>query len=253
MFFFEGHYYLIILGLQAICVWHCVRRGKQNNWIWLIIFLPLIGCLIYIFTEMFTRQDAEKLQSGVGSVFNPGGTIRKLESNLQFSDTFANRVALADAYLHAGQTDRAIGLYESSLEGNFIENEYVLGQLIVAYFQTKRYADILPLAKKIYHVPQFARSRAHILYATALGYTDQPELAEKEFRMMKTKFSNYEARYRYGLFLARYHRDQEARQLFTDMSNEFSHLSSPEKRYNRQWVMMAREQLNKMKHQPVTG
>jgi hypothetical protein len=251
MFLFDGKYYLIILVLQAICVWHCVRRGRQNNWIWLIVFLPLVGCLIYIFSEMFTRRDVEKMQSGVGAVFNPGGTIRRLESNLRFSDTFANRIALADALLEAGQTARAIELYESSLEGNFTENEYVLGQLIIAYFQQRRYEEIIPLAKKIYKVPQFARSRAHILYATALGYAGQIESAEKEFRTMKTKFSDYEARYRYGQLLAATQREQEAKQLFHEILNEQSHLSPQEKRYNRQWFLLVKEELNKVKSKPA--
>src|SRR5258705_12780071 len=124
--FFNSSYYYIILGLQAICVFHCVRKGRQTNWIWLIVFLPLIGCLIYIYTEMFSRRDIQNMQSGMISVFRPGSSVRKLEETLRFSDTFTNRIALADAYLETGDTDRAIEIYESSLEGNFTENEYVL-------------------------------------------------------------------------------------------------------------------------------
>ena len=252
MFFFNNYYYYIIIGLQAICVIHCIRKGRQNNWIWLLVFLPLIGCLIYIFSEIFTGRDIQTLQSGVSSVLNPGGSVRRLENNLRFSDTFANRVALADAYLATGNTDRAIELYESSLEGNFIENEHVLSQLIIAYYQKKRYADILPLAKKIHNLPQFARSRSHILYAAALGYTGNYELAEKEFKTMKGRFANYEARYYYALFLAGTERITEARQLFQEMLNEVSHLSSREKRYNSNWFRLAKDQLNKLNHQAAS-
>lgn len=102
MFFFSTTFYFITIALQAICVLHCVRRGTQQKWIWLIIFLPVIGSLVYIFTEMFSGRDVQKVQSGVGAVFNPSGPIRKLEENLRFSDTFANRTALADAYLAGG-------------------------------------------------------------------------------------------------------------------------------------------------------
>ena len=108
MFFFSTPFYVFTVVLQAICVIHCIRRGNTNNWIWLIIFLPMIGCLVYIFTEIINRRDIQRVQSGMGSVFNPSGAIRKLENNLRFSDTFANRVALADAYLEAGQHVKAI-------------------------------------------------------------------------------------------------------------------------------------------------
>jgi hypothetical protein len=246
MFFSNSYYYYIIIGLQAICVFHCIRKGRPNNWIWLIVFLPLVGCLIYIFTEMFSRRDIQNVQSGMSSVFNPGSSVRRLEENLRFSDTFANRIALADAYLATGNTDRAIELYESGLTGNFTENEYVFGQLIIAYYQKKRYNDIIPIAKKIYQVPQFARSKSHILYAAALGHTGNKEEAEKEFKTMKARFANYEARYYYGLFLAATDRVNEARVLFSEMLGEVSHLSSQERRYNRNWLRLTRDELYKL-------
>jgi len=246
MFFANKYFYFITIVLQLICVVHCVRRGRQqNNWIWIIVFLPVVGCLAYIFTEIFTGSEIQNVQAGVGTMFNPGGRVRRLENNLKFADTFANRVALADAYLANGQADKAIELYESSLTGNFTENEYALNQLIIAYFQVKRYEDILPIAAKIYKLPQFARSRAHILYAAALGYIGHPEAAEKEFKTMKSKFSNYEARYYYGRFLINAGRHEEAFALYNEMVNESSHLSPPERRYNSNWIAQARGELKK--------
>ncbi|MEP7373105.1 MAG: PLDc N-terminal domain-containing protein [Chitinophagaceae bacterium] len=246
-FFANNYFYIITIVLQAICVLHCIRRGRQNNWIWLIVFLPVIGCLIYFFTEIVTRREVHNVQTGVGAVFNPGGRIKRLEENIKVSDAFENKVALADAYLAAGQTMRAIELYEWSLDGNFEENEYVLSQLIIAYFQAKRFEEIIPIAKKIYKRPQFARSKAHILYALALDYTGNSELAETEFKTMKARFSNFEARYQYGLFLIRANRKQEAQQLFAQIVDEASHLSSQEKGYNRGWITLAKDELRKMK------
>lgn len=246
MFPFSSNYYYLILILQAICVIHCLWKSRQYNWIWLIVFLPAIGCLIYIFAEIFSRHDMQKVQSGMSTIFSPGGSVRRLEENLRFSDTFANRIALADAYLSMGNIDRAIELYESSLEGNFTENEYVLSQLIVAYYQKRRYDDIIPIGKKIYHLPQFARSRSHILYAAALGYAGRYDEAEKEFRTMKGRFANYEARYYYALLLAGTERVNEARTIFSEMLSEVSHLSSRERRFNRNWLRLAKEELNKL-------
>lgn len=243
--FFSANYYYIIIGLQAICAIHCLRKGTQQKWIWLIIFLPLIGCLIYIFTEMFTRRDVQNVQSGLGAVLNPGGNVKRLEENLRFADTFANRVALADAYLHTGKVDRAIELYESSLTDLFDENEHVIAQLIVAYYMKERYADIIPLAKKIYNRPQFARSRIHTLYAIALDYAGQPAEAEKEFKKMNGKYSYFEARYHYGLFLRRAGRADEAQQTFTAILEEESHLTPRERRYNREWFGKVKEEVKK--------
>lgn len=44
----------------------------------------------------------QQAQSGISNIFNPGGSIKRMEENLRFSDTFSNRVTLADAYLAIG-------------------------------------------------------------------------------------------------------------------------------------------------------
>jgi hypothetical protein len=243
---FATNYYYIILGLQAICAIHCIRKGTQNKWIWLIVFLPLVGSIAYIFTEIFTRREMEQVQSGAGAIFNPSGKIKKLQDNLRFRDTFDNRIALADAYLAAGQFDSAIELYEKSLVGAFSEHGHCSMQLIIAYFEKKRYDDLITIAKKIYRLPQFTRSRPHMLYAIALGYTSQNEEAEKEFSFMKGKFSNYECRYYYGRFLKRANRINEAKQVFSEMLNESSHLSSNEKRISREWLAKAKEEVKSL-------
>ncbi|THU37355.1 hypothetical protein FAM09_19265 [Niastella caeni] len=246
MFFENSYYYYIPIGLQAICVIHCMRKGNQNKWIWIIVFLPVIGSLAYIFSEIITRRGIDNVTSGVGSVLNPGGSVRKLEEQLRFSDTFHNRIALADAYLATGQTDDAINLYEQSLTGVFTENEHVIKQLIVAYSNVGRYADILPLAKKIYASPQFAKSRVHVLYAMALEQTGKNELAEKEYKTMNGRFAYFEARYQYSLFLLRAGRDDEAKQVLDSMVYEGGHLSSRERRANNVWIGKARDEVRKL-------
>lgn len=245
MFFTNEYFYIITLGLQAICVFHCIRRGTQQKWIWLIVFLPIIGSIAYIFTEMFSGNEVQNLQSGIGTVFNPGGGIKKLEDNLRFADTFNNKVALADAYLSKGEYNRAIELYESSLTSNFVENEHVLSQLIIGYFLVSRYEEIIPLAKQVYKRPQFLRSKAHICYIRALVKTGDAALAETEFKSLNGRFSNFEARYEYGMFLIQSNREQEGKKLLSDLLNEMSHLTGMEKRSNHIWFSKAREALKR--------
>ncbi|MBO9199333.1 tetratricopeptide repeat protein [Niastella sp. MAH-29] len=223
-----------------------MRKGNQNKWIWIIVCVPVVGALIYIFTEMVSGRQLNNVTTGVSSIFNPGGSIRKLEEQLRFSDTFHNRVALADAYLAAGQTKEAISLYEQSLTGVFTENEHVLKQLILAYANVGRFAEMLPLARKMYSSPQFARSKAHLLYAIALEETGNKEQAEKEFKTMNGRFAYFEARYHYALFLLRGGREEEARQVLDTMIYEGRHLSSRERRGNQLWINKAKEEARKM-------
>lgn len=246
MFFDNNYYYYVVIGLQAICVIHALRRNLHQKWIWLIVFLPAIGSLIYIFTEMFNRRDVQNVQTNLSNVLNPGGQISKLEERLRFSDTFNNRISLADAYLSNGQTEKAVKLYESSLTGAFVENEHVRGQLVLAYFSMKRYEDVVSIASKIVQLPQFTRSKVHIHYALSLAYCGEEEKAEKEFKLMNGQFANYEARYNYGIFLEMAGRKEEAIQQFNQLLQESTHLSTREKASYREWFQLSRDAIKKL-------
>lgn len=246
MFFEDNYYYYIVIGLQAICVVHALRKNLHQKWIWLIVFLPVVGSLIYIFTEMFNRRQVQHVQTNLFSVLNPGGQISKLEERLRFSDTFNNRIALADAYLANKQTDKAVKLYEGSLTGAFTENEHVRGQLSLAYFALNRFEDVVNMASKIVHLPQFTKSRVHVIYALSLAYCGEEEKAEKEFKQMNGQFANYEARYNYGIFLEKAERKEEAIQQFNQILHESTHLSPREKASYREWFQLSREALKKL-------
>jgi hypothetical protein len=245
MFFGNPNYYYFVMGLQALCVIHCLRKGREAGWIWFIVFVPIIGSIAYIAVEIINRRNLQDVGAGIGSVIASPGKVKKLEKQLHFSDTFNNRVALADAYLAAGQKQPAIDMYESSLTGAFTENEYVLKQLILAYFEAGQYDRVIPIAKKLYSLPAFARSKAHVLYAMSLEKTGNNEQAEKEYQQMKGRFSNFEARYQYGMFLQRTGRNTEAGKIFKDMTEEATQLTSMERRAGREWFALAKEELRK--------
>jgi hypothetical protein len=196
---------------------------------------------------MIPRRNTGDWKGDLGSLLmSPAGRIRRLEENLSFANTFNNRVLLANAYLTVGRTEEAIELYQTSLTGAFTENEYAIGRLIEAYFTTQRYAELIALARKIYKSPQFARSKAHLLYARALDLSGDKEGAEVEFKKMKGRFADFEARYQYGLFLQRAGRDEEAQVLLEDIVKEAQHLSSRERRANLTWIQKSREELKRV-------
>ena len=154
-----------------------------------------------------------------------------------------NRVALADAYLLNGEKTKAIELYESSLTGAFEENEYVRKQLIIAYSESKQFDEVVAVGKKICNLSTFPRSRTHMLYAIALEKIGQIAEAEKEFLKMQSRFSFYEARYQYGLFLIRSGRTAEAKNIFESILEESAHLSPRERRDANPHLKLVREEL----------
>lgn len=245
--FVNSYFYYAEIALQGLCVFHCIRKGNQNKWIYIIVFLPVIGSIAYFFSEILPglrRSRGPKVD--IGAVINPGGRIKKLEEKVRFADTFNNRIELADAYLAGGMTDKAIEVYENSLAGAFAENEHGNMQLATAYFAKERYEEVIKTVKKVYKTHQFARSPVHVLYAKALEFDGKPDLAEAEFKQMKGRYSNFEQRYEYGLFLERADRVEEAAELFEQMIDEGPHLGSMERRNARVWLSKAKDELKKI-------
>lgn len=225
---------------------HCLRSGTQTTWIWVIIFLPVVGSIAYIFLEMLRGKNVSAID--FSTIFNSKPSIKRLEENLRFTDTFNNRVMLADAYMENGMTQKAIDLYESSLTGAFEENEYVHMQLIKAYFKLDQFEKVVSIAKKISQLPTFPRSRCHMQYAIALEHMGKVQEAEKEFQKMQSRFSFYEPRYEYGLFLLRANRKDEAKDLYESMLAENSQLSPRERRSAAPYLKLVREELKKMEN-----
>ncbi|SCW70178.1 hypothetical protein [Mucilaginibacter sp. NFR10] len=134
MYFGGGNYYYIILILEAFCIIHSLRRGTQQKWLWILIVIPLFGCLYYIYSEILSNRSIRAPKINVEAVINPGAKIKRFEDEVRFTDTFANRVKLADAYLEAGLTDKALEIYQNSLTGAFAENEHVMAQAHCSLF-----------------------------------------------------------------------------------------------------------------------
>lgn len=252
MFFQGGYFYYITIGLQVLCVIHSIRTNN-TRWIWLIVFVPIVGSIAYIVTQMRVGRSIKTPRIDVGAIVNPGGRIKKLEENLRFTDTFSNRMALADAYLDAGMNDKAIELYKDSLTGAFDENEHGLAQLMTAYFREEQYNEVIAIGRRIYKLPQFPRSKAHLTYAMALENSGQTEAAEKEFKAMTGRYSYYEQRYQYAMFLVRSEKFDEARKVLGDMIEEERHLSSMERRASRQWISAAKTELRKVPENSQTA
>lgn len=245
LFYLFSEYYYLVIGLQAVCVWHSYRRGTMQKWIWLIVFLPLVGSLLYIFTEIIQKRHVSSATGSILSFVNPGGRIKKLEHNYNFSGTFTNRIALADAYLDAGMYDKAIGLYEPVLTGIFDNSDGAIRNLIKAYYKTGQFNELVKIAPRIIKSLDFTKTQANLYYALALEELGRFDEAEAEFKKMCHRFCNYEQRYNYGCFLLRREKYPEAREVFEAAINESEFLSGREKSEASEWIGKAKQEVKK--------
>ena len=239
-------FYYLILALQGYCIYHLIKNRNSYYWIFLILFIPVIGSIIYIVTQVFNKNDVEKIQSELTTIINPTKKVKDLEAQLQFSETFQNRVNLADAYFEINDFVNASIHYNASLKDNFQNDFYVVKQLIAAYFELSDYENVLMYSEKIKNNPEFKNSITQFLYGLALDKVGKPDEAEVEMRKIDTRYSNYNERLILAEFLLAKGKRDDAREILLEISTESKNMNKDNKRIYRSTIVQVEKLLNEI-------
>ncbi|NOQ72781.1 MAG: hypothetical protein GQ574_12295 [Crocinitomix sp.] len=222
-------FFPIIIVLQVICLLHAYRKRSDQKWYWLILFFPLIGCLIYLYEHFYSRKNIADLSEGVKGVINSNYEIEKLEKEVKYSSTIANRSNLADKYVVANRFDEAIEMYESCLEGFNKDDPFTLCNLVEVYYLNENYAKAVEAGERIKNHKEFLNSEKRISYALALQKEGRTADARATFEDMDGPFSNYPQRIAFCYFLNEIGERDAAIELLVEMHGEFDRMERKER------------------------
>lgn len=222
--------YLIPLVLQGYCIYHCIKHGNQYYWLLVIFFLPLIGSIIYLITQVYNQRDADTITKNITNIINPTKKIKDLEGQLELADTYQNRVDLADAYLQLGNYENAINNYKAALDGNFQNDLYVIKQMVEAFYKLNDFESVVTYAEKIGAHSEFNTSRTQFLYGLALKALGKLEDAEQNLSAIDIRFSHYNERVVYAKFLIEIGKTSNAKDVLEELLKEGKHMTKPNKK-----------------------
>jgi len=104
--------------IQILCAVHCVRGGRNQMWLMVIIFLSIPGCLAYAFFEILPelagRREVRAVKAAAVKVIDPERDLRAAREALDTAETAANHSATADALVALGRWSEAIPHYEAA-------------------------------------------------------------------------------------------------------------------------------------------
>ena len=195
--------------LQAVALFHFIRRRPDTFWVWVILIGGGLGALVYIAVEVV--PDAGLLR-GSFHAFGRRRRIRELEAAILDNPAIGNREELADLYLEEGNYARARELYDSiiSPRTDSLDPFYRRGLTALGL------EDYPAAASDLEHVvsrdPKYDFHRAIGLLAHALARTGQPERADALFQQATAISTLSETYYNYASFLAAQGRASEARE-----------------------------------------
>jgi hypothetical protein len=239
----------ILMGIiQLSFALHAVKTGRGAMWVTIILVFPAVGCLAYYFIEVFpgTREE-RKLRRHVHDIakaLNPDGELKRRTEEVQQNASVDNRAALADECLDKGMFEEAIRLYESCLEGAHKNDPRILFSCARAYFYDARHRQAEEILKRLESAhPKFRRDEAQLLHARVLDALGDTAGAIAIYEKLHETYVGFEAKYRYGMLLAREGRAREAAELFNGIVKN-ARRSALES--EQEWVKLSKSELSKV-------
>ena len=242
-----------ILGLleviaQVLCAVHIVRTGRPYYWIYIVMFVPMVGMLAYfmieILPDLLGTRTARSAVAGVGRALDPGKAVRVAERNLAMTPTTENKAALADAYLGVGRIDEAASLYQDALTGVHASDPALMTGLARAEFARRNFTAVERVLDALREAnPHFQSAECHLLYARSLDEQGKVEAALHEYQALAPYYPGQEARCRYAMLLDKAGDHRESQRQFRDICQSIEMSPRHARRLQREWYDIARRAL----------
>ncbi len=245
MFAYWNDFYFIPVILQIITIIHALRTNRRD-WIFLLIFLPLIGAVIYFFMELLPElTQGQSLKKH----FFPKQQISEWERKVQIADSITNKLGLSKAYAEQKQYDKAIALSLSCLKGAYHNDPSILLQLARQYFHHGQYKESLTYFDQlnVLNGNRLIMPEDELLYIRAQEGIGEIESANKGYRQIIRTQHLLEAMYYYGLFLKNQQQKTEAREQFQGVRNEIKLLPKYLRKRNAVWARKSMRELIALK------
>lgn len=239
-------YYYLIIALQGFCIYHLYKNRNNYYWYFVIVFIPVIGSIIYLITQVFNRRDVENIQNEITTIINPTKKIRDLEKTSEFADTFQNRVNLADAYFEITDFSSAALHYNKALDEHPDNDDYVHKMLIQSYSELKEYDKLIQHAERIKDNPEFQKSKSQFLYGLALDKLGKPDDAESYMRVIDQRYSNYDERVILAKFLLHRDKANDAKDILNEILVESEHMNKDNKRLYKLAIVETKKLLKEL-------
>jgi hypothetical protein len=204
--------YGLLFLLQIAFAIHAYRTGRMNPWLWIIVFVPGLGCLLYLILELLPElaggATARRMKRNLVSTVDPGRDYRALAREVEISPTVHNRLHLAEECVRLGRAACATGLHaaDPSVLGGLARTRVATGDFagarealtaLRAENPEWRPAEVALLDARVHiglgEIPQalavlralastYPGEEARCRYADLLAQTGQPEAARAEYR-----------------------------------------------------------------------
>jgi hypothetical protein len=234
-------YLILSLALQVGLIIHVIKTGRNQLWIWVLLFLPLAGPIAYlaveILPEVFGSRTARRTARGLKKAIDPGADLRRLEQEARVTSNVASRQNYADELVRHGRFEEAIAQYRSVLTGLYEHDPKLLLGIARAQFgkgeaaEARATLDSLRRANPDFHSPD-----GQLLYARALESEGNVQKALEQYASLAGSYPGAEAAVRYAQLLFVQGRRAEAQRVARDLLDQARIAPAHYRRAQRSWL-----------------
>ena len=230
------------------CIIHAIKTGRINYWLMILVLLPGIGSLAYLFFEVMPQakdsRTGRKVAAKVTHAINPDRALREHLANLDTADTAENKRLVAEEYIKRDQWDDAIALYRSALVGPLASDPALLMGLSRGLFGKGDFQGALDTLDALQRDnPGYQSREGHMVYARSLEMLGRTREAAEEYHSLVGYANGPEAQVRYGLLMKALGQAGQAEAAFRGVLKEYSRRARALDPDDREWLALAERQL----------
>ena len=241
-------YWLLPILFQVALVIHIVKTGRNTLWIWLVIFVPLVGGLAYfaveILPELMGSRSAKRAASGLRKTVDPHRDLRQASQQLAVNDSVDSRRRVADQLLERGRFQEAMDHYRAAMTGIYSHEPLLMLGVARSQFALNQFAESRQtLDELIANNPDFKSAEGHLLYARALESEGNVEKALSEYQALSKYYSGAEAMYRHAILLKRQGQTDRGNALLKELLANSELAGAVFRKEQREWIEAARKEV----------
>ena len=239
---------IVLAVVQGILIIHVLKTGRDFRWIFLILFLPGIGSIIYVVMEIIPAFSgglaAKRAARRVTDFVDPGRGVRHQTLEYERSQNVDTSTRLAGELLKDGKYDEAIKVCEEARSGIFEDDPTILLTLANAHFLKDNFTDAIETLDFLRERnPEFRSPDGHLLYARSLEGDGATERALEEYRAVSSYFPGVEARVRFAQLHKRVGDAQTAKEMFEEIIQDARLAPRHFRKAQKEWIEIAKREI----------
>jgi hypothetical protein len=242
-------YAIAVIAIQLMTLLHVVRSGRTQPWLFVVLFLPLVGSVAYLIAEVLPeflgRSETRRAIATARDSLDPERRLRDLREAAETLGTAQSFADYARELSALGRHDQAHEVFGQAMTGLFAgdpEMSYLVAvnafegaeQNQMSWDQARQALAALEQAEEKFRAKDRALLRARLAAATG-----DAEKASEEFRRLTTGYAGPEIRVRFAHFLYTQGQLDEAKALLDSVLAEARRSSAHVRQMNAFWFRQA--------------